>query len=66
MTYTISPTMIEITDNPLCKAVAAVSCFDEYCAEVSIKETVHTVESWRELAAAIEAAIMRLNLEKPE
>ena len=63
MTYTISPIMIEITDNPLCKAVACVSVFDEYCAEVLIKETVHTAESWRELAAAIEAAIVQLNLE---
>ena len=64
MTYTISPTMIDIVDNDFCDTVAAyVSVHDEVCAEVGIKQPIHTVETWRELSAAIEAAIVQLNLE---
>jgi hypothetical protein len=64
MSYIVAPTMIDIVDDELCGKVAAyVSCHDEHCAEVGIKQTIHTVETWRELSAAIEAAIVQLNLE---
>lgn len=67
MTYTVAPTMIDITDDDFGGHVAAyVSCHDEVCAEVGIKQTIHTLESWRELSAAIGAAIVQLKLEKPQ
>jgi hypothetical protein len=62
MTYTVMPTAIEITnpDNPV---AARVEVFDEVSSEVELVDTVNTAESWRELSAAIESAIVQLNLD---
>ena len=41
--------------------VGMVRCFDEVCSEVTLKETCHTVESWRELSAKIEEALLQIH-----
>ena len=41
--------------------VARVTGFDECRAEVTIDGSLHTVESWRELSAQIEAAILAIH-----
>ena len=41
--------------------VGMVRCFDEVCSEVTLKEICHTVESWRELSAQIEAALLAIH-----
>jgi hypothetical protein len=56
--------MIDIANDDFGGYVAAyVSRYSEDCAEVKIKQIIHNVETWRELSAAIEAAIVKLNLE---
>ena len=52
-------TAIDITS--LGELVARVTCFDECCAEVTIDGSLHTAESWRELSAQIEAAILAIH-----
>lgn len=52
-------TAIDITS--LGELVARVACFDECCAEVTIDGSLHTAESWRELSAQIEAAILAIH-----
>ncbi len=52
-------TAIDITS--LGELVARVTGFDECCAEVTIDGSLHTAESWRELSAQIEAAILAIH-----
>ncbi len=40
-----------------------VQTFDSHTASIELKQTVHNVESWRELAADVEKALLMLNLE---
>jgi len=52
-------TAIDITS--LGELVARVIAFDECCSEVVIKGSLNTVESWRELSAQIEDAILAIH-----
>jgi len=53
--YQTEITAIDIT--LLGELVARVTGFDEHTSEVTIDGSLHTVESWRELSAQIEAAL---------
>lgn len=52
-------TAIDITS--LGELVARVTGFDEHTSEVTIDGSLHTAESWRELSAQIEAAILAIH-----
>ena len=52
-------TAIDITS--LGELSARVIAFDEHTSEVTIDGSLHTVESWRELSAQIEAAILAIH-----
>jgi predicted lipoprotein with Yx(FWY)xxD motif len=43
---------------------AQVECFDECSSEVKVATSVHTVESWRELSAKIEEALLQIHQAK--
>jgi len=58
-TYKTESTAIDITSPGVLEA--SVTCFDECCVEVNIEGGIHTVESWRELSAQIEAAILTIH-----
>ena len=57
--YQTEITAIDITS--LGELVARVIAFDECCSEVTIDGSLHTVESWRELSAQIEDAILAIH-----
>ena len=40
---------------------AKIECFDEYCSSITISGGLHTVESWRELSAKIEEALLQIH-----
>lgn len=58
--YRCELTSIEIYDFDH-EVAAKIECFDECSSEVKVQTSVHTVESWRELSAKIEEALMRIN-----
>ena len=60
MTYTASPVEYEICDAEQ-NLIAKVRCFDEAASEVTVTEPVHTPESWRELAQAVEQALTAIH-----
>jgi hypothetical protein len=60
--YRLDPTSYEVSDFDG-KVAAHVTVFDECCSEVAVKDAPHTIESWRELSAAIETAIRILHPE---
>ena len=43
------------------EVAAKVECFDEACSSVTITDSAHTVESWRELSAKIEEALLQIH-----
>lgn len=45
------------------KAMFKVETFDECAAVVTLHNTVHNAHSWRELSAAVEKALLMLELE---
>ena len=51
---------IDITDdlNELC---AKIEAFDEECSSITIIGGPHTVDSWRELSAKIEEALLQIH-----
>ena len=58
--YQTEITAIDITS--LGELSARVTAFDEQCSDVLIGESsLHTVESWRELSAKIEAALLLIH-----
>lgn len=60
MTYTASPVEFEIYDHENVLG-ARVKCFDEAASEVTVTVAIHTPESWRELAQAVEQALRAIH-----
>ena len=58
--YRNEVTEIEIYDYDN-EVVGKVKCFDAACSEITVKEHPHTVDSWRELSAQIEAALLAIH-----
>ena len=56
--YKTEVTAIDITSLGVLEA--RVTCFDECSSEVNIGGGIHNVDSWRELSAQIEAAILAI------
>ena len=51
---------IDITDS-LGEHCAKIEAFDEVCSSITIISNPHTPESWRELSAKIEEALMQIH-----
>ena len=64
MTLKLYTTKVECVDEDMQEGIFTVSAFDECTAEVILNETGHTLNSWKELSAAVEEAIKRLELKE--
>lgn len=59
MAYAASPVQFEIHSEA--GQAAKITAFDEAASEVTLTETVHTPESWRELSQAIDQALRAIH-----
>ena len=49
--------IVDATD----ELAAKVKCFDEYASSIELHHQCHTVDSWRELSAKIEEALLQIH-----
>jgi len=58
--YRCEVTAVEICDDDNDSA-ATVVCFDEFASVIMLSQNTHSPESWRELSAKIEEALLQIH-----